>query len=152
MDPGARRQVWRLVHGVVAAGRSVLLTSHSMDECEVLCQRLTVMANGRMTCLGSPHHLKRKHGAGYTAVVCCQASRTEEVVSYLLERLSGGALVESHLHQLKFHWPPEVSLVRLFLTLDEARVNGSVCDYSVSHTTLEDVFMKFASDQEGVLT
>lgn len=60
MDPVARRFVWQRVRRVVAAGRSVLLTSHSMEECEALCARLTIMVNGRLTCIGSPHHLKQK--------------------------------------------------------------------------------------------
>lgn len=60
MDPVARRFVWQRVRQVVAAGRSVLLTSHSMEECEALCDRLTIMVNGRLTCIGSPQHLKHK--------------------------------------------------------------------------------------------
>ena len=51
------------------SGRSVVLTSHSMEECEALCTRLTIMVGGRMRCLGSLQQLKAQYGAGYTLVI-----------------------------------------------------------------------------------
>lgn len=47
------------------AGRGVVLTSHSMEECEALCGRLAIMARGRATCMGSVQHLKARFGGGY---------------------------------------------------------------------------------------
>ena len=60
MDPGARRLVWNNIIGVVKDNRSVVLTSHSMAECDALCTRLAIMVNGHFTCLGSGQHLKDK--------------------------------------------------------------------------------------------
>ncbi|KAJ1524618.1 hypothetical protein ONE63_011102 [Megalurothrips usitatus] len=152
MDPCARRFVWQRVRRVVAAGRSVLLTSHSMEECEALCSRLTIMVNGRLTCLGSPQHLKHRYGSGYIAIIRCPVARVEEAKSLLLQRLPGGVIVESHLNQVKMQFPPELPLVRIFRSLDETRINGFVSDYSVSQTTLEDVFMRFARAQKAEAT
>ncbi|VVC90264.1 unnamed protein product, partial [Leptidea sinapis] len=58
MDPASKRRVWSCVSSAVVGGRSVVLTSHSMEECEALCSRLTVMVNGRLYCLGPLQHLK----------------------------------------------------------------------------------------------
>lgn len=44
----------------------MLITSHSMEECDTLCSRIAIMVNGRFSCLGSPQYLKRKYGYGYT--------------------------------------------------------------------------------------
>jgi ATP-binding cassette, subfamily A (ABC1), member 3 len=44
---------------------SVILTTHSMEECEALCPRIAIMANGRLRCLGSAQHLKNKFGRGF---------------------------------------------------------------------------------------
>ena len=52
MDVGARRQLWNMVIKARNAGKSVVLTSHSMEECEVLCTRLAIMVNGEFKCLG----------------------------------------------------------------------------------------------------
>nr|KAF6400152.1 ATP binding cassette subfamily A member 7 [Rousettus aegyptiacus] len=58
MDPSTRRFLWNSLLAVVREGRSVVLTSHSMEECEALCTRLAIMVNGRFRCLGSVQHLK----------------------------------------------------------------------------------------------
>lgn len=60
MDPGARRQLWKVILKIVHGGKSVVLTSHSMEECEALCNRLAIMVNGKFTCLGSLQHLKNR--------------------------------------------------------------------------------------------
>ncbi|XP_073944582.1 phospholipid-transporting ATPase ABCA3-like [Choristoneura fumiferana] len=69
VDPAAKRQVWRAVRGVRRAGRGVVLTSHSMEECEALCSRLTIMVNGQFQCLGTPQHLKTKFSEGFTLTI-----------------------------------------------------------------------------------
>merc|ERR1711920_797452 len=46
-------------------GRCVILTTHSMEECEALCHRLCIMTAGQLRCLGTPQHLKSKYGKGY---------------------------------------------------------------------------------------
>ncbi|XP_044943911.1 phospholipid-transporting ATPase ABCA7 isoform X3 [Mustela putorius furo] len=60
MDPSSRRFLWNSLLAVVREGRSVVLTSHSMEECEALCTRLAVLVNGRFRCLGSTQHLKNR--------------------------------------------------------------------------------------------
>ena len=60
MDPGARRFLWDCINNIVKDGRSVILTSHSMEECEALCGRLAIMVNGRFRCMGSIQHLKNR--------------------------------------------------------------------------------------------
>jgi ATP-binding cassette, subfamily A (ABC1), member 3 len=72
VDPVARREIWQLVSDIVSGRHvpqkeraSVILTTHSMEECEALCPRIGIMANGRLRCLGSAQHLKNKFGQGY---------------------------------------------------------------------------------------
>jgi ABC-type multidrug transport system ATPase subunit len=61
MDPKARRFLWDCLVGILQEGRSIVLTSHSMEECEALCTRLAIMVNGQFKCLGSIQHLKNKY-------------------------------------------------------------------------------------------
>lgn len=49
----------------MAMGHTVLLTSHSMEECEALCNRIGIMRGGRLQCVGTVQHLKSRFGAGY---------------------------------------------------------------------------------------
>ncbi|XP_073229976.1 phospholipid-transporting ATPase ABCA3-like [Porites lutea] len=69
MDPVARRFLWDSLMTVMKGGRSIVLTSHSMEECEALCTRLAIMVNGKFKCLGSTQHLKSRFGTGYTLMI-----------------------------------------------------------------------------------
>ncbi|XP_067040088.1 phospholipid-transporting ATPase ABCA3-like [Acropora muricata] len=69
MDPVARRFLWDSLMTVMKGGRSIVLTSHSMEECEALCTRLAIMVNGQFKCLGSTQHLKSRFGKGYTLMI-----------------------------------------------------------------------------------
>ena len=66
MDPKARRHFWNAIAQFRDHGKPIILTSHSMEECEALCTRLAIMVNGKLKCLGSIQHLKSKFGAGRT--------------------------------------------------------------------------------------
>lgn len=77
MDPGARRQLWDMICKVRKEGRSIILTSHSMEECENLCTRLAIMVNGEFKCIGSVQHLKNKFSKGY--VLTIKLSRTTNI-------------------------------------------------------------------------
>jgi ABC-type glutathione transport system ATPase component len=62
---GLRTGSLTLALALPPAGHTVLLTSHSMEECEALCTRIAIMRAGRLRCLGSVQHLKNRFGAGY---------------------------------------------------------------------------------------
>jgi len=70
MDPFARRAMWDVISAAttrVVNGKktSVILTTHSMEECEALCTRIGIMVSGELRCLGSAQHLKNRFGMGY---------------------------------------------------------------------------------------
>jgi ABC-type multidrug transport system ATPase subunit len=69
MDAKARRLLWNDILSLIKENRIVILTSHSMEECEALCTRLVIMVNGQFKCLGSPQHLKTKFGNGYKLII-----------------------------------------------------------------------------------
>ena len=62
----ARRNLWRIIRRIQARGQSVVLTSHSMEECEALCDRLAIMVNGQFQCFGTVPHLKNKFALGFS--------------------------------------------------------------------------------------
>lgn len=61
MDPTAKRCVWNKVNQLRQQGHSILLTSHSMDECEALCTRLIIMADGKMEAIATSYQLKQRY-------------------------------------------------------------------------------------------
>merc|ERR1712151_889928 len=72
MDPVARRDMWKVISNMVIGEglkeeekTSVILTTHSMEEAEALCRRISIMANGKLRCIGSAQRLKTRFGKGY---------------------------------------------------------------------------------------
>jgi ABC-2 type transport system ATP-binding protein len=61
LDPAARRSLWDIVRGLKAAGRSVLLTTHYMEEAEILCDRIAIMDHGRILEMGGVEELISRH-------------------------------------------------------------------------------------------
>eukprot|EP01113_Clastostelium_recurvatum_P037818 TRINITY_DN556_c1_g1_i1.p1 TRINITY_DN556_c1_g1~~TRINITY_DN556_c1_g1_i1.p1 ORF type:complete len:1777 (-),score=529.48 TRINITY_DN556_c1_g1_i1:1681-6783(-) len=80
MDPLSRRLMWNVVTALMA-GKAVILTTHSMEECEALCSRLAIMSKGRLTCIGSAQHLKNKFASGYLIQVKPRIGSTMETVA-----------------------------------------------------------------------
>ncbi|KAG2434113.1 hypothetical protein HXX76_007840 [Chlamydomonas incerta] len=68
MDPVSRNHVWELISSS-KAGRCLVLTTHSMEEAEVLGDRIAILAAGRLRCLGPSLALKRRYGGGYRVSV-----------------------------------------------------------------------------------
>jgi ATP-binding cassette subfamily A (ABC1) protein 3 len=68
LDPVSRRNLWTVILRTMSH-RSVILTTHSMDEAEALCQRIGIMVQGQLRVLGSKQHLKSRFGSGFELVV-----------------------------------------------------------------------------------
>ncbi|KAI1888287.1 hypothetical protein AGOR_G00183470 [Albula goreensis] len=150
MDPKARRALWNCIHSVIKEGRSVVLTSHSMEECEALCTRMAIMVNGRFRCLGSVQHLKNRFGDGYTIILRVGGTdpQLEPVMKFIEAELPGSMLKEKHRNMLQYQLPSSLtSLARIFSILAKNKEQLRIEDYSVSQTTLDQVFVNFAKDQ-----
>jgi ABC-2 type transport system ATP-binding protein len=80
LDPQARRNLWDLVRGIRERGTTVLLTSHYMDEAEVLCDRVAIIDAGRIIALDTPGALIAQLLArGFTKQVVQQQADLEDV-------------------------------------------------------------------------
>ncbi|XP_059210648.1 phospholipid-transporting ATPase ABCA1-like [Centropristis striata] len=152
MDPKARRFLWDCILSVIKEGRSVILTSHSMEECEALCTRMAIMVNGRFKCLGSIQHLKSRFGDGYTVIVRVGGSPPElkPVEDFVQLSFPGSVLKEKHHNTLQYQFPyVQGALANIFSQFTSHQHRLGVEDYSVSQTTLDQVFVNFARHQHG---
>jgi ABC-type multidrug transport system ATPase subunit len=80
MDPVARRSLWNFI-AESSASKSVMITTHSMEECEALCSRVAIMVDGSFKCLGSSSHLKNKFCRTVKMEVRCATSSSSSMSS-----------------------------------------------------------------------
>uniref|UniRef100_A0AAQ4PDV6 P-type phospholipid transporter n=1 Tax=Gasterosteus aculeatus aculeatus TaxID=481459 RepID=A0AAQ4PDV6_GASAC len=144
MDPKAKRFLWNCILSVTKEGRAVVLTSHSMEECEALCTRMAIMVNGRFQCLGSVQHLKNRFGDGYTIILRLMETQSEPdscpVSAYLKTSFPSIELKERHQSVLHFQLPSHACcLARIFDVLANNHEELGIIDFSVSQTTLDQV-------------
>uniref|UniRef100_A0A452IGD3 ABC transporter domain-containing protein n=1 Tax=Gopherus agassizii TaxID=38772 RepID=A0A452IGD3_9SAUR len=144
----AARQQW--VPGCRGRSRHHLFLPGSMEECEALCTRMAIMVNGRFRCLGSVQHLKNRFGDGYTITLRVSGPSPDlrAVETFIQNSFPGIVLKERHHCMLQYQLPSRsCSLAKIFSILSAHRGTYRIEDYSVSQTTLDQVFVHFARDQ-----
>lgn len=154
VDPVSRRCLWNAVQLVRSAGSSIVLTSHSMEECEALCNRLLIMVNSRISCLGTPLHLKEKFSVGYIVQIKLKSNKhiieKEKVVNqFITSELPDCSLESIHNSLLTYRVSTsEVKLSTLFELIEKFKHNLSIEDYAINQTSLERIFLSFARSSE----
>lgn len=149
MDPVARRLLWDTVARARESGKAIVITSHSMEECEALCTRLAIMVQGQFKCLGSPQHLKSKFGSGYSLRAKVRSDGQQEALqefkAFVDLTFPGSILEDEHQGMVHYHLPgDDLSWAKVFGILEKAKEKYGVDDYSVSQISLEQVFLSFA--------
>ncbi|XP_072500142.1 retinal-specific phospholipid-transporting ATPase ABCA4 isoform X1 [Notamacropus eugenii] len=152
MDPQSRRLLWNTIVGIIRGGRAVVLTSHSMEECEALCTRLAIMVRGTFQCLGTIQHLKYKFGDGYIVTMKIKPPKVgllpdlNPAEQFLQANFPDSIQRERHYNMLQYRISSS-SLARIFQLLISNKDSLYIEEYSVTQTTLDQVFVNFAKQQ-----
>ncbi len=148
LDPQARRHLWDLVEKLKEAGRTIILTTHYMDEAERLCDRVAIMDHGKVIALGTPQQLIATVGGEDIvefAVGSADGSIQEPARAALDPRLLAAIPgVQSHrvddsLHQLSVS-ELHTAVPHIFAALEEQGLRLS--EFRTHSASLEDVFVR----------
>nr|XP_023023597.1 ATP-binding cassette sub-family A member 3-like [Leptinotarsa decemlineata] len=159
MDPAAKRYFWNALCKIRDNGKCIVLTSHSMEECEALCTRLAIMVNGNFRCLGSTQHLKNKFAEGYTLTIKLrklsdfsgsQRSVAEPIEKFIEEHFPKAQMREKHQELVTYYITDKsIPLSKMFGVLEKAkRSDLNIEDYSLGQSSLEQVFLTFTRNQK----
>eukprot|EP01060_Flectonema_neradi_P031529 TRINITY_DN480_c0_g3_i1.p1 TRINITY_DN480_c0_g3~~TRINITY_DN480_c0_g3_i1.p1 ORF type:complete len:1772 (+),score=363.22 TRINITY_DN480_c0_g3_i1:93-5408(+) len=140
MDPVARRSMWTALQSI-GGGRCVILTTHHLEEVEALAHRTAIMVAGGLQCLGTLQHLKNKYGGSYEVVVSTAQDCEMQVRGFFAGTFPEATLTESNSGRLTYKVSNDRKLSNLFRTIENARSNLGIVDYSISQTSLEQVFI-----------
>ena len=156
VDPSARRKIWRTLVLVRQLFNSVIiLTSHSMEECEALCSRIAIMVSGRFRCLGSTQHLRAKYGQGYTIQIRLKRENeinkdySNECQRRITEAIPSARLRDHHQSLMAYQVEDKsIKWSKLFEIMGQIDKELQLEDYIISDTTLENIFILFARNQQ----
>ena len=139
LDPQARRQLWDLIREFKRSGKTILLTTHYMDEAERLCERIAIMDRGKQIALGTPRELIASIGAEHTVEISSgTASNGLDLAGF--RRIEGVRAVRAQ------NGSVQLCVAELHMAvpaiLEELRRQGAPLTELRTHSaTLEDVFV-----------
>ncbi|XP_011146554.1 ABC transporter A family member 1 isoform X4 [Harpegnathos saltator] len=158
VDPYSRRQMWSLLQSR-RHGKVILLTTHFMDEADILADRKAVISKGKLRCCGSSLFLKNKFGIGYHLTLVLEGNAREHAITRLVtSHVTKAEKARRHGRELSFILPHNSveSFAPLFSAIEhEIKTRSSrlgISSYGVSMTTLEEVFLHLEKDEETECT
>jgi ABC-2 type transport system ATP-binding protein len=137
LDPQARRNLWDVIGGLQKRGKTILLTTHYMEEAEALCDRVAVVDHGQIIALDSPEQLIRQHFKE-TAI---EFSVTDAPDLERLRGVPGISNLAAKDHDVRLYSADVPQTMAGLLAMSE-RHELKFRDLAVRNATLEDVFLK----------
>ncbi|KAL3640608.1 ATP-binding cassette sub- A member 2 [Castilleja foliolosa] len=163
MDPITRRHVWDVIENA-KKGRAIILTTHSMEEADILSDRIGIMAKGRLRCIGTSIRLKSRFGTGFIANISFAGDVSgtpgqEDTVVSTAPHVAVKEFFKSHLDVspkeesksfLTFVIPHEKEklLKNFFAEIQNREKEFCIADIQLGLTTLEEVFLNIAKKAE----
>jgi ABC-2 type transport system ATP-binding protein len=140
LDPQARRHLWDLVDDLKKSGRTVILTTHYMDEAERLCDRVAIMDHGHIIALGTPQQLIATVGGDHIVEFAVAGSADHALDPKVLTAIPGvqSHRVDASLHQLSVT-DLHTTVPRIFAAVDAMGLH--LTEFRTHSATLEDVFV-----------
>nr|XP_043635410.1 ABC transporter A family member 1 [Erigeron canadensis] len=160
MDPYSMRLTWQLIKRI-KKGRIILLTTHSMDEADILGDRIAIMANGSLKCCGSSLFLKHQYGVGYTLTLVKTSPGASAAADIVYKHIPSATCVSEVGTEISFKLPlvSSASFENMFREIEscisksdphiaslehEGPSDFGIESYGISVTTLEEVFLRVA--------
>ncbi|KAI3390000.1 hypothetical protein SNEBB_011278 [Seison nebaliae] len=166
LDPLSKRTTWHIVTETKNKfDLGIILTSHSMEECEILCQKIGIMIEGQFVCFGSPQHLKNKHGncLSITFKLKNQKSKRSSLIQI---RQNHDRLLSSIMPILQENFPSIfiknryyetivcqlsnikfIKLSNVFNVLERLKQKKLIETYWIEQSTLLDIFLDLTTDK-----
>lgn len=153
IDPIARRKLYTVLGMVKSSGQVLTLTSHSMEECETLCDRLTILVKGDMKFIGSAEDLKNKYAYGFSLMIKLRTvpNEKEEVRKDKIEllkvvittkfRADACFLKEETQTSLYYNIKQSLTWADSFQKMEDLKKSQNIIEeYLLTETSLDEVF------------
>ncbi|KAL2515977.1 ABC transporter A family member 2 [Forsythia ovata] len=161
MDPITRRHVWDVIEEA-KKGRAIILTTHSMEEADILSDRIGIMAKGRLRCIGTSIRLKSRFGTGFITTISFSGDSNgtpnkgdtfntqHEAVKQFFKSNLDVTPKEENKSFLTFVIPHEKEklLTKFFEELQEKVKEFGIANIELGLTSLEEVFLNIVKQAE----
>ncbi|HEV8265555.1 MAG TPA: ABC transporter ATP-binding protein [Gemmatimonadales bacterium] len=146
LDPQSRRQLWDIIGRFRAAGGTVLLTTHYMEEAERLCDRVAIMDHGKVIALGTPRELIASLGADHVVEFAVAGGAGQDGLVEAVAALPGVKAVRAGADRISLTVAEVHRALPALLALLQRR-GAELALLTTHHATLDDVFVALAGRQ-----
>jgi ABC-type multidrug transport system ATPase subunit len=150
LDPANRRRVWKVLQEQKKTS-TIIMTTHSMEEADLLADTIGVMSKGQIQAVGSALELKKQFGTGYLLHILKDPSFDEQAVLDSVHANVQNVQVSSNVSgemALSLPLGQEGNFPVLFDLFDAQKAAWGIRTYSLSMSTLEEVFLRLAKHEE----
>ncbi|MGC8497222.1 MAG: ATP-binding cassette domain-containing protein [Thermoplasmata archaeon] len=139
LDPRARRNIWKVIENLKKKGKSILLTTHYLEEAELLAERVAIMNHGKIIDSGTPKEIVERHHENDRLIIRGGAEIENMIKDAGFNAVRDGAYIEVSLNDIK----DSTTLIN-FLYDKKAKFE----DFTLKRESLEDVFIKMVGEIE----
>jgi len=146
VDPKSRRVIWNVLrHMKQKLGTGIVLTSHDMEECEALCDRMGVLVRGRLACVDAPGALAEKYGCHYVLRITVENSIDLDDVQEAVFALLPNAQLKAKPNACQVHFTipktTDMSWSRLYRIVEGLVSQWRLSDFAISRASLQEAFV-----------
>jgi len=148
LDPASRRNLWDVIKQG-KQGRAIILTTHSMEEAEVLCDRLGIFVDGQLQCIGNPKELAARYGGYLVFTITTRPADNDKAKTAVMHMCPEATPTYQVAGTQKFEMPTAaISIADVFLGMQRVKDSVQILDWGVSNASLEDVFVRVATQND----
>lgn len=141
IDYLSKKKIWELILKEKKK-RTILLTTHSMEEADLLCDEIGIMSNGKLIALGDSLTLKERYGKGYQIKVLAEKIEggKEKCIDYI-KSVIPTAKIDKNFGNLITYRCESLNIPNIFNVLEKNKKENCIVDWELNETTLQDVFL-----------
>ncbi len=138
LDPQTRRQVWEFIKNLKEAGKTVLLTTHYMEEADLLCDRIAIIDHGRIIASGTPNELKKMLDKNIVIDITLNPEVAGDHIKRDLDIISGVNYVRMESNRIKIGVVDDAIVEQVLKSLI---IRTKISEINIIRPTLDDVFL-----------
>ncbi|XP_072996680.1 ABC transporter A family member 6-like [Typha latifolia] len=140
LDPASKYQLWQAIK-LAKRDRAMILTTHSMEEAELLCDRVGIVINGRLQCLGTSNELKAKYGGLYLLNISADPIYKMNIERMVTRLSSNATKIYDVIGTQRFQLPKvDIRVPKILEAIENLKTHIPVHAFELTSATLEDVF------------